>query len=283
MSLQSYNSHRETLVTNTPAQPFPCAGVDSVAIPDGWTVVRGFNVCVDEETDDAGWQYSNTFFSESRPGSVKAGERAIAPVTSIDSGSSRRSQASWSKSFNEALHSVRRRLWCRVMCPLQVQEKALSHMEKYITRNPRGSIFSTELLVESAGCCVGHKFEKRRIVVTDSSVEFYSGSKRVGRFPFGHTSRISQRESNLSAHSKFPYMFRIEDVSINYRNDSCVFATSDPLLRMLCVDVLRIQIGLLDYGGKDVEGGPPEDPSIPMYNSSLVTQLFYSSVSFLLF
>jgi len=38
-------------------------------------------------------------------------------------------------------------------------------------------------------------------------------------------------------------------------------------------DVVRNQVGLLDYSGRDLLGGPPEDPSVPMYSSSLVSDI----------
>lgn len=42
----------------------------------------------------------------------------------------------------------------------------------------------------------------------------------------------------------------------------------------ICVircDVIRNQVGMLDPSGRDIPGGPPEDPSVPIYSSSLVS------------
>lgn len=46
------------------------------------------------------------------------------------------------------------------------------------------------------------------------------------------------------------------------------------MVMFLRCDAVRNQIGFLDQSGRDVPGGPPEDPSEPIYSSSLVRQFF---------
>jgi len=224
-----------------PSTNFLCATVDSVAVPDGWAVVRGFNFIVDAGTDLSGWQYSNSFFETEEKGSaapfMSAGgaEHSLSgKSTAASMGSTKRSQTSWTNQFDEDAQCVRRRLWCRVMCPVQYQQRALAACERCLKKRPRGEIFSSpDVFVEIDGCCTS-SYKPQRVVLRDGCIEYYSGQKRTGVFPISHLSRVRVQESRVADQRAHPLLMRVEDVGGEGRDaDYIAFAMQSEKLRIL--------------------------------------------------
>lgn len=226
-----------------PSTNFLCATVDSVAVPDGWAVIRGFNFVVDAGTDLAGWQYANSFFETEERGSALPPHVGGAPADhsyksmAASMGSTRRSQTCWTDHFDGDSQCVRRRLWCRIMCPVQYQQRALAACERYLKKRPRGEILSSpDVFVEIDGCC-SSSYKLQRAVLRDNCIEYFSGQKRTGVFPVSHLSRVRLQDSRVADHRAHPLLMRVEDVGGAGRDpDYIAFAMKSEALRMMwCV------------------------------------------------
>lgn len=206
-----------------PSTNFLCATVDSVAVPDGWAVVRGFNFVVDVGTDMSGWQYANSFFDSEDRGTHSAGppvDFSLSPhsLSGNSANSSKRSQSLWASQFDEDSQCVRRRLWCRVMCPAQYLQRALAACDRYLKKRERGDILvCNEMFVEIDGCC-SSSYKLQRVILKDLSVEYYSGQKRVGSFPLSPRSRVRAQDSRIAEHKAHPLLLRVEDIGDQNRD-----------------------------------------------------------------
>lgn len=187
-------------------------------MPDGWAVVRGFNFIVDAGTDLAGWQFANSFFDSDKRGASAPHDGGTLDYSLSQNslggqsgGSTRRSQVNWAGEFDEASHCVRRRLWCRIMCPSQYLDRALAACERYISKRSRGDVLATpNIFVEIDGCCTS-SFKAQRLVLKDTSLEYYSARKRTGIFPLGTRTRIRAQDSRVADHKSHPLVLRVED------------------------------------------------------------------------
>ena len=239
---------------------FLSATVDSVAIPDDWSIIRGFNFVVDAGTDLAGWQvcillptfescgyifssysflscpqYSNSFFEgdDARERLNSEHTRVSSSQSQAVGSSSRKSQTNWACMFDEDFHCVRRRLWCRVMCPCEYQERAMAACERYVSRYSRGEILASNFFVELDGCC-SSQYKLQRVVLNSDSVEFSLREKRTGVFPIGRNSRVRIQDSRVADKRQHPFLLRIEDTGDQSRGaDYITFAMKSESLRAL--------------------------------------------------
>lgn len=194
-----------------------------MAVPDGWSVIRGFNFIVDAGTDMCGWQYASSFFSsEERTGVAfpsMGGTSDSSHNSLINSvGTTKRGQTEWTNDFDEACQFVRRRLWCRIMCPLQYKEKALAACSRYLKRQQREEILvASDVYVELDSCC-SSSYKQQRVALKDNSIEFYTGQKRTGVFPLSQTCRVRLQDSRIADHKAHPLLMRVEDAGDQHRD-----------------------------------------------------------------
>lgn len=285
---------------------YNCANIDSVTVPDGWAVVRGFNFIVDETTDVDGWQYSanfddastiTTLSPSSSPQQMNsiASNGSSATSTSISTASGGNSAGNrnnssggrlnstggrhnWSNRFDVKTHNVRRRQWCRVMVPSHHLQTALDVCDRYVERNARGHIFSSSSLYIEIGLCCGKAYQQLKVMLYDDTLIIFKGTRKEGEFSLTAMTRVAQTDSRSKEFSRHPFLFRLEDTSDPFTIRFLCMATSDPLARIRWMDVLRNHIGLMDKSGRDVVGGPPDDPSVPIYSSSLVSIYIYTLI-----
>lgn len=186
-------------------------------------------------------QYAHSFFEADDGTKSMSGEFASSNSAGHHSaagysagGAVRRSQSNWSNAFDEDLQSVRRRLWCRIMCPAQYKDKALAACERYLLRKNRGEILnSPDIYVEIDGCC-SSKFKLQRVVLKDNTVEYFSGQKRTGVFPISPLTRVRLQDSRVADKKEHPLVLRIEDVGDHTRNaDYITLAMKRDTLREL--------------------------------------------------
>jgi hypothetical protein len=268
-----------------------CANMDSVAVPDGWAVVRGFNFIVDESTDVDGWQYNSNFTDDTNGFASNQQVNSVASSSSSNTSSSHRTgssggrlnstgggKSSWSNRFDTKAHNVRRRQWCRVMVPEQHLQKALDACDKYLARNPRGHIFSSGSLYFEVGKCCGRAYKQLKAMLFDDNLLMFNGNRKEGVFALSPMTQLSQSDSRNKEFMRHPFLFRLEDTSDPFAPRLLRVATSDPLARIRWMEIIRNHVALIDKSGRDMVGGPPEDPSVPIYSSSLVS---YFNVAFL--
>jgi hypothetical protein len=261
-----------------------CANVDSVTVPDGWAVVRGFNFMVDESTDVDGWQYNSNFVDDaSTPAPPNQQMNSVASNGSSNTSSSHRTgssggrlnsaggKSSWSNRFDTKNHNVRRRQWCRMMVPAQHLQAALDVCDRYLVRNPRGHVFSSSSLYFEVGKCCGRAYKQLKAMLFDDNIVLFNGNRREGVFALTPMTRVSQTDTRNKEYVRHPFLFRLDDTSDPFAPRFLNVATSDPLARIRWMDIIRNHVGLIDKSGRDVIGGPPDDPSVPIYSSSLVS------------